>query len=201
MNAELVVGTRSWIEHNNGSYKRGVKSPERHHWIRQSEMGAVVGEPSALDPPVLGWQPPGGSRWSPTRRPDGRAYADTNSPKASPRTSSNAASPKALESPKKKKGISLFKAAGRAAQLGAKFSRANEDSDPSSPGVRKIATDFGGSVRSFEYGSPGVGDHPDFGMTASTSLPFLKKEDLAFPSPPSYVRCVDRSVGKPCSHL
>merc|ERR1712060_1029020 len=88
MNMETVVNTKAWVEANNGSYKRGALCPERHHWIRGAEQGAVLGEPSRLDPPVFGWQPPGGSRWSPARRPDGTARDDPLSPRSgSPRGS------------------------------------------------------------------------------------------------------------------
>merc|ERR1712039_285086 len=147
-----------------------------------------------LDPPVFGWQPAGGSRWSPQRLPDGRARGEIRSPTSKSRASSTPASPSAdsavgipsgQDSPKRKAG-SLWRTAGRVAQLGAKFGKDGDEG-------RKVISEVGGSVRSYA-------PLDDTTKSASTSLPSLSRENMAFEPPPAYVKYVERAVGTPCSH-
>lgn len=212
MHQETVVGTKAWIEAHNGSYKRGAKNPERHHWIAGSDQGAILGEPSQIDPPVFGWQPPGGSRWSPNRHPSGQTMEEfrrSQSPQSgrnmsgsvsSPTAGSNAnpASPEGVESPAKK---NLFRAAGRAAQISARMSP-KSGGDPGSPGRRMVkeTTAADGATKSARsYADDSSGQSGRFGMGTSTSLPSLTKGEMKFPPPAAYIRCVERTVGTPCS--
>mmetsp|Transcript_124286 Transcript_124286/g.247746 ORF Transcript_124286/g.247746 Transcript_124286/m.247746 type:complete len:216 (+) Transcript_124286:85-732(+) len=81
---ESVVGSQAWLKANGGKVNRGfLENPERHRWQLDSPGGAVLGEASQQDPPVFGWQPPGGSRWSPARQPDGRRRSSGNIPNKS----------------------------------------------------------------------------------------------------------------------
>jgi len=62
---EAVFGTKAWMGARGGSLNREHKDPDRNGWIAHHIRGAVHGSPSRLDPPVFGWQPPGGfSRWA-----------------------------------------------------------------------------------------------------------------------------------------
>eukprot|EP00933_Yihiella_yeosuensis_P052548 TRINITY_DN50651_c0_g1_i1.p1 TRINITY_DN50651_c0_g1~~TRINITY_DN50651_c0_g1_i1.p1 ORF type:complete len:257 (-),score=44.85 TRINITY_DN50651_c0_g1_i1:144-914(-) len=69
-NPHLIAGTAQWYEANKGSHKRHAQDPDRASWIPHAK-GAVHGNPSKVDPPIFGYQPPGGARWSPIRHPNG----------------------------------------------------------------------------------------------------------------------------------
>mmetsp|Transcript_39829 Transcript_39829/g.71618 ORF Transcript_39829/g.71618 Transcript_39829/m.71618 type:complete len:229 (+) Transcript_39829:63-749(+) len=71
LNAQIVVGTKSWYEANKGSFRRHAQDPGRSTWVPHAK-GAVHGNPSKIEPPVMGYQPPGGARWSPLRHPNGK---------------------------------------------------------------------------------------------------------------------------------
>lgn len=92
---ETVVGTKAWME-KTGKHQQGRKwleqyqefaghlsdswnlhpsLPVRDAWVLGSDQGNCHGEPSQLDPPLLGYQPKGyakwvnvGERWTPQKK-------------------------------------------------------------------------------------------------------------------------------------
>merc|ERR1712217_712356 len=136
---------------------------------------------------------------SPNRHPSGCTMEEfaqrSKSPPSSPSLGSTAtpASPEGVSgSPSK---TNLFRAAGRAAQLGAKMSKGGGSPD-ATDGKRKIIKETGDgatkSVRSYDKADR-------LGMSNSTSLPSLSKESMTFDPPAAYMRAVERKVGTPCS--
>lgn len=93
-----VVGTNDWYAANKGSIRRHARDPGRADWIWHSDMGSIQGQPSALDPPVFGWQPkvpkylqgvdwktadPGGTLGQTKMRTTGSSFASSRTSKSS----------------------------------------------------------------------------------------------------------------------
>merc|ERR1712217_52513 len=140
---------------------------------------------------------------SPNRHPSGCTMEEFAQRSKSPPSSPSLGSTAKPESPEGVSGspskTNLFRAAGRAAQLGAKMSAKGGGSLDATNGKRRIIKETGDgaskSVRSYDKADRGDG----FGMSNSTSLPSLSKESMTFDPPAAYVRAVERKVGTPCS--